>query len=571
MQMKCERSFIMRNKLTEKSSFEDFQNLIKQKDECLIRQIKYLNGNDFNKESDKGYLLQNLHFFLSVVYQGVSRKNQELLKILYPNQVSKDGEDKTIEDSAWRSNAARFVYKEEKPFGSFNDHLKQINSNTKLETFMDESWYDLEYFDEEDKKKKPIFYNEFNKTGDEKRAKKKMKQIAEFLIYGKQVTSKGGFKIMADPYELLLTNKQLIMNGPPGTGKTYSARNEIADKLFHIEDKTPKEKEEIKKIQMEMVQFHPSFDYTDFIEGIRPVVDKLSTTTTGSIGYTLKNGSFKKFCRRAGVIERIMSVKKKIEDCTIEQFLKGEDVTIIDFWKKWIANGGNKSIIDKYNENNSVENIALVINRLPHFLFIIDEINRAEISKVLGEIMYCLDADYRGSKGAIATQYSTMATDESFFIDKENDKFFIPSNVYIIGIMNDIDRSVEVFDFALRRRFAWHEVRAEDVMDIVLKKMKIDEKLGNKLPSGKTEYEDYTDRIKELNDAIFKDLKLSRHYYLGPSYFAKIDLYLSESDYNNARSEVWNNHIEQILNEYVKGKKTETLIGTIGENFMNIK
>ena len=171
--------------------------------------------------------------------------------------------------------------------------------------------------------------------------------------------------------------------------------------------------------------------------------------------------------------------------------------------------------------------------------------------------MYCLDPDYRGSDGAISTQYSSLATDETFFISKENDKFFIPSNVYIIGTMNDIDRSVEVFDFALRRRFAWYEIKADDVMDSVLRSMNIDTLLGN-------DYVDYKTKIEQLNNAIKgtpegKDqvsLGLNEHYCIGPSYFAKIKLYLDSKDnYAYARKKVWDNHIIQILNEYVKGKR----------------
>lgn len=296
-----------------------------------------------------------------------------------------------------------------------------------------------------------------------------------------------------------------------------------------------------KNIQMEMVQFHPSYDYTDFIEGIRP------NLASGSIGYTLKNGSFKSFCRKAGVIERIQASGKKVTEDAIKEFLSDKDKSIVDFW------------INKINEEGfDAENIKPA--DLPPFLFIIDEINRAEISKVLGETMFCLDADYRGEKGRIATQYSALATDETFYINMDNDKFFIPSNVYIIGTMNDIDRSVEVFDFALRRRFAWHEVTAEAVMDKVLKAMGVDNALGNY-------YDDYVLKITALNNSINNTLKLNRHYHLGPSYFAKILLYLDGNGYKKAREEVWDNHLSQILYEYVKGKRTESEVAKIGENF----
>lgn len=104
--------------------------------------------------------------------------------------------------------------------------------------------------------------------------------------------------------------------------------------------------------------------------------------------------------------------------------------------------------------------------------------------------MFCLDPDYKGPKGRIKTQYASSATKESFFVSEDDDFFFIPSNVYIIGTMNDIDRSVEVFDFALRRRFAWCEIKADDIMDEVLKSMKVSDILGD-------DEENYVDKIKD--------------------------------------------------------------------------
>lgn len=531
------------------STFKDVQELLINGDEIFIQQINYLNSDRF-----KSYF----HFFMALVLQGVARTQKHRIKFLtvtYPNQTE-------VNDSTWRQNVINFIDKSGKL--PINDDLKLLSADTKMQSFRDGSWYDLQVDrmkpDTDNSKNripvidpntnKPerkfafhdnnqsIFAPEIDKNGaiiktGEDRAKEKMKQIADFLINGTQITSDGGFSLMVDTYSLLKANKQLILNGAPGTGKTFSARHEIADKLLG--------KNADKNIQMEMVQFHPSYDYTDFIEGIRP------NLASESLGYTLKNGSFKSFCRKAGVIERIKASGKKVTEDTIREFLEGEDESIVDFW------------INKINEEGlNAEDIKPA--DLPPFLFIIDEINRAEISKVLGETMFCLDADYRGANGMIATQYSALATDETFYINKDNDKFFIPSNVYIIGTMNDIDRSVEVFDFALRRRFAWHEVTAEDVMDKVLKEMGVDNALGN-------DYSDYVSKITDLNNSIDNTLKLNRHYHLGPSYFAKILLYLDGNNYKEARKEVWDNHLSQILYEYVKGKRTESEVTKIGEDF----
>lgn len=87
------------------------------------------------------------------------------------------------------------------------------------------------------------------------------------------------------------------------------------------------------------------------------------------------------------------------------------------------------------------------------FVFIIDEINRGEISKIFGELFFSIDPGYRGPAGNVTTQYGH--------------ELYVPDNVYIIGTMNDIDRSVDTFDFAMRRRFRFIEVKAEDGLDML--------------------------------------------------------------------------------------------------------
>ena len=244
------------------------------------------------------------------------------------------------------------------------------------------------------------------------------------------VISKGG-GVMMNPVELLKYNKQLILNGAPGTGKTYSARNEIVRGLLGDDADF--------SLQVDMVQFHPSYDYPDFIEGIRPMM-----SDNDEVGYTLKNGSFKKFYRKAGVVERIIAAEQPLSKKTIQNFLKGEDSEIIDFWTVWLNSNYDKESLFLFNngDDNTEQTIESRLEGiekiLPPFLFIIDEINRTEISKVLGEIMYCFDADYRGEKGAITTQNSALAKGDNYYVEPENDKFFIPSNVHIIGTVNDI-------------------------------------------------------------------------------------------------------------------------------------
>ena len=141
------------------------------------------------------------------------------------------------------------------------------------------------------------------------------------------------------------------------------------------------------------------------------------------------------------------------------------------------------------------------------FVFIIDEINRGEISKIFGELFFSIDKGYRGEKGSVSTQYANLhETDE---------KFYIPENVYIIGTMNDIDRSVDTFDFAMRRRFRFVEVTAESQLYI------LDKELGECAEEAKT-------RLRNLNAAIENVQELNSHYHIGPSYFRN----LKELDYD---------------------------------------
>lgn len=552
--------------LTLNSTFNDIKNLLKDEDICFKKTIE----KTFEEVSKDEERKNAFCFFMAMALGGVGTLGDKYRVVDNSEIQSKFLDIVGISGDDWSRYTRKFVKpnKDENLRGDYNNCLSGIH-NSSLKDIYVKGIESLKYgnglglFDEKD------WYFATQKAGEEKkvsstngkipeRVKQGINDIIDCLIKQMQKEYKEykESKIEDTPqYSLLLSNKQLIMNGAPGTGKTYSARNIIADILFDTLCESENKKEEIKKVRMDMVQFHPSYDYTDFIDGIRP------NLSGNELKYSLKNGSFKSFCRRAGVIERILAAGKKVDAGSIEDFLIGEDESIKKFWESEIEKGELKKEIDKVDESKDI--VEFDPSKLPSFLFIIDEINRAEISKVLGEIMYCLDPDYRGIKGMISTQYSALATDETFFINKDNDKFFIPSNVYIIGTMNDIDRSVEVFDFALRRRFAWYEVKPDKVMDDVLKSMGIETLLEQN-------YENYKTKIDDLNDAIVDKLKLSKHYYLGPSYFAKIKLYYDEGkDYKEAVEKVWDNHISQILNEYVKGRGKENEVENIRENFIS--
>lgn len=260
---------------------------------------------------------------------------------------------------------------------------------------------------------------------------------------------------------LLESNKNLILTGAPGTGKTYLAR-QMAKKLTQNKEKN-----------IGFVQFHSSYDYTDFVEGLRPIKD-----SNGNIVFERKNGIFKEFCKKA-----------------------------------------SEKASEKADEN---------------FVFIIDEINRGEISKIFGELFFSIDPGYRGEEGKIKTQYQNLLENTD---DKYEDGFFIPENVYIIGTMNDIDRSVESMDFAFRRRFAFQEITAEDTMDSILYE------LGSDM-------NDAVNKMRAINSTLDK-LGLNSNYHIGAAYFQKVK---NSKKKLNKWNDLWNLHLKGTLFEYFRGE-----------------
>lgn len=225
-----------------------------------------------------------------------------------------------------------------------------------------------------------------------------------------------------DIVNTLQRKKNIILQGAPGVGKTFMAKK-IAYQLMG----------EIKDENIDMVQFHQSYSYEDFIQGIRP-------TTAGT--FEVRNGVFYKFCQRA-----------------------------------------------KSKENEM-------------FVFIIDEINRGNLSKIFGELMMLIESDKRLPRYAIKLTYS----------EEDEEKFYVPSNVYIIGCMNTADRSLAIVDYALRRRFAFCDIEPEfgetfrDFLAENLSKQFVD-KISSKL--------------KRANRIIVNTPSLGKGLEIGHSYFCQ--------------------------------------------------
>ena len=301
---------------------------------------------------------------------------------------------------------------------------------------------------------------------------------------------------------LLRRNRNVVLTGAPGTGKTYLAK-QMAQALTGEQDKQEPQ-------YVELVQFHPSYDFTDFVEGLRP-----KNQTNGQLGFALKAGIFKEFCAKA---------KEDPEQ---------------------------------------------------PFVFIIDEINRGEVSKIFGELFYAIDPDYRGTKGKVKTQYQTLIPEGDAFADG----FYVPDNVYLIATMNDIDRSVESIDFAFRRRFTWFEVKPEARMTM-LEVANLDLVQDNEELKVKLEQANFTTLCQgyclRLNQAIRDELYLGAAYEVGPAYFLKTLNYLdlddevTEDAVYEALESVWNYHLDPLLREYLRGKRQEEIdeiIETLRANY----
>lgn len=378
--------------------------------------------------------------------------------------------------------------------------------------------------------------------------------IKELLDINSEVVMESKYQKYID---LLEANKNLILTGAPGTGKTFMAKS-IAEEM---------------NAEVGFVQFHPSYDYTDFVEGLRPKNDE-----NGNVGFERKDGVFKEFCKKSFDVirpsrfnegyeeealnylkkyyngEKILTHKQKkyfhikIENGKIyaqpdsgNSYLVDDD-TILKYLKTGEYNKEHQSTyppsIGEYIKQNIYGKIEYPAIGDKVYIFIIDEINRGEISKIFGELFFSIDPGYRGEKGKVNTQYQNMVPEGNVF----KNGFYVPENVYIIGTMNDIDRSVESMDFAMRRRFAWQEVTAEESYTNMIEQD----------PEFALVKDEIKSRMFNLNKAIVETEGLDEAYQIGAAYFRK---YLDYQDKTNPFDCLWENHLKGLLFEYLRGNR----------------
>lgn len=513
---------------------------------------------------------------------------------------------------------------------TINSYCSQLNSApAKLANIQD--YYKVSIFEYSDievyRNVENIIFNasnfdEVNEKAGNQALKYGMIKYEEFLSHlqkdGKQLSN----SVTDNLTDLLLHTRNLILHGAPGTGKTFLAK-QIAEKMGCTQN------------EIGFVQFHPSYDYTDFVEGLRP-----KNQSSGEIGFERKDGVFKEFCKRAlqnlidskkpvEVLEKESSIKDKVENF-LEKARDEKIVYEITRGNKFfIVDNSEKNIFIEIPANEKVKELALSKNDLiellnsdseinsaneirdffkrkwgtqhdsyiltlykkiraetqtsniqkvekvqeKKFLFIIDEINRGELSKIFGELFYAIEPGYRVSYddlkkhqsaektiSTIRTQYANLETEGNEFdkalplrVSNPSDygHFFIPENVYIIGTMNDIDRSVDTMDFAFRRRFAFKEIKASENLEMLSTLGEIADEAEN--------------RLKKLNDEISEITELSSpsSYHIGGAYFMKLKDF--EGTNNERFQKLWNYHLEGLLKEYLCGTENAE------ENFEKLK